>query len=241
MISETLIIIPMRIGSTRLKEKALELIGDKTMIEWVSRQVMASGLDNIFVATDSEKIVDILKPMNIKTIMTKPECASGTDRVYEAWQTLPNKDNFKYIINVQGDMPFVKTEIISELAKNLWKSDCDIITPVTLVSKEEAEGFSNVKVVRTKSNKALYFSRSLIPSMATDFLYHIGVYGYKADSLSKFVQLEPSYLENSERLEQLRAIENDMTIEVFETNSVPISIDTLEDLNKAKDYYNKNY
>jgi len=237
MQKKTLVIIPSRIGSTRLAKKALVNIGDKTMVEHVALQVIASKLENIYVATDDNEIASTLKAHGINSIMTDPNCPSGTDRVYEAWQNLPNKDDFEYLINVQGDMPFVEPSIISTVAEVLWKSNCDIVTPVAKVGIEEARPESNVKVVSTLDNKALYFSRSLIPNGALEFLYHVGVYGYKASSLEKFVKLPMSFLEKSERLEQLRAIENGMSIEICEVDTIPISIDTDEDLQKALKYY----
>lgn len=238
MKNQTLVIIPARLGSTRLPEKPLIKIGDISMIARVAMQVLKSGLDNIYVATDSKKIADELISYNIKSIMTDPNCPSGTDRTFEAWNNLPNKENFKYIINVQGDMPFIEPSIISKVAQTLWHSKCDIVTPVAKVGIEEAESESNVKVVSTLDGKAMYFSRSLIPNGASEFLYHVGVYGYKAESLSNFVKLAVSEIEKAERLEQLRAIENGMTIEICEVKTIPISIDTSADLKKAIDYYN---
>lgn len=237
MQKKTLVIIPARIGSTRLEKKALAKIGEKTMVEHVALQVQSTNLENIFVATDSKEIADVLKSHNINSIMTDSNCQSGTDRVYAAWQNLPNKDEFEYIINVQGDMPFIEPSIIYEVAKKLWVSKSDIVTPVVKVDIEEARPESNVKVVSTLNNQALYFSRSLIPNGAPEFLYHVGVYGYKASSLAKFVSLPASFLEKSERLEQLRALENGMKIEICYVESIPISIDTPADLEKALIYY----
>ncbi len=238
MKDQTLVIIPARLGSTRLPEKPLIKIGDISMIARVATQVIKSGLDNIYIATDSEKIADELLAYDVKSILTDPSCPSGTDRTFAAWNNMPNKADFKYIINVQGDMPFIDPSIISKVAKALWESNCDIVTPVAKVGLREAESESNVKVVSTPSKRAIYFSRSLIPNGATEFLYHVGVYGYKAKSLSHFVSLPVSEIEKTERLEQLRALENGMTIEICEVDSIPISIDTEEDLKKAKDYYN---
>ena len=237
---KTLVIIPSRIGSTRLARKALVKIGEQTMVEHVSKRVIDSGLENIFVATDSLEIAEVLKNAGVETILTDSSCQTGTDRVYAAWKSLKNHNEFDYIINVQGDMPFVEPSIISEVARSLWESDCDIVTPVVKVGKMEAEGESNVMVVATKFNKALYFSRSMIPNSSEEYLYHVGVYGYKAAALEKFVNLEMSFLEKTERLEQLRALENDMSIGICYVDTIPISVDTIEDLEKAVNYYNNN-
>jgi 3-deoxy-manno-octulosonate cytidylyltransferase (CMP-KDO synthetase) len=238
MQKKTLVIIPSRIGSTRLAKKALVKIGDKTMVEHVALQVITSKLDNIYVATDDKEISDVLNQHGINSIMTDSNCHSGTDRVYAAWQRLPNKGDFEYLINVQGDMPFIEPSIISTVANCLWKSKCDIVTPVAKVELKDALSDSNVKVVSTLDNRALYFSRSLIPNGATEFLYHVGVYGYKAASLEKLVKLPVSYLEKTERLEQLRALENGMSIEICEVDTIPTSIDTADDLQKALAYFN---
>lgn len=236
--NETLVVIPSRIGSTRLPRKSLVKIGNKTMIELVTEKVIESGLKNIYVATDSDEIAAVLAKSGINSIMTAPEIPSGTDRVFDAWQKLPNKTEFKYIINVQGDMPFLSPEIILETARTLWQTDSDIVTPVAKVDYSKVEGDSNVKVVSTINNKVLYFSRSRIPCAGDNYLYHVGIYGYKADSLDKFVKLPISFLERTEKLEQLRALENGMTIEICYVKTIPISIDTPEDLKKAENYYN---
>ena len=238
MKERTLVVIPARIGSTRLSKKPLIKIGGITMIERAAMKVMESGLANIYVATDDSEIVDALTKYGIKTIMTDPNCLSGTDRAYEAWQNLANQNDFDYILNVQGDMPFIEPSTIFKVAETLWHSKCDIVTPVAKVGIEEAASESNVKVVVNLAKQAMYFSRSLIPNGAEEFLYHVGVYGYKASSLTNFVKLPASFLEKAERLEQLRAIENGMTIEVCEVNDIPMSIDTPADLKKAEDYYN---
>jgi len=238
MKNKTLVIIPSRIGSTRLAKKPLLKIGNQTMIERVSIQTIASGLANIYVATDDIDIFNQLSECRINSIMTPSDCQSGTDRVYTAWQKLSNKNQFDYIINVQGDMPFVDPSIIQKVAEALWESKCDIVTPVVKVNTDDAISESNVKVVATLNNKALYFSRSLIPNGATEFLYHVGIYGYKAQSLEKFVNLPMTFLEKVERLEQLRALENGMSIEICYVDTMPISIDTPADLEKAQNYYN---
>lgn len=245
MHSDVVIIIPSRIGSERLAQKPLATIGNITMIEHVVNQIQKTGLKNVYVATDSSLIADKVSTFGAKYIMTRSECASGTDRVYEAFRTLSD-DNIKYVVNVQGDMPFVDPDAILEVIKHLKNSEYGIITPVTQVTLNAADGSSNVKVVvarnsaDSKVDKALYFSRSLIPHGADEFLYHIGIYGFEINTLAKFVNLPTSNLEKTEKLEQLRAIENNIDIGVCYVDNVPISVDTIEDLNKAIDFYNKN-
>ncbi len=173
-------------------------------------------------------------------IMTDKNCLTGTDRVYEAFKKLPHSTAIKYVINVQGDMPFIDEAIIPKIIEGLKTGRFDIMTSVVKVGKDIAGSSSNVKVVIDKNNKALYFSRSLVPSGASEFLYHVGIYGFKAPLLEKFVLLEQSENEKSENLEQLRALDNGMTIGVCYSNEIPISVDTKEDLAKARDFIAKN-
>jgi 3-deoxy-manno-octulosonate cytidylyltransferase (CMP-KDO synthetase) len=137
-------------------------------------------------------------------------------------------------------MPFIDESIIPKIIEGLKTGRFDIMTSVVKVGKDIAGSSSNVKVVIDKNNKALYFSRSLVPSGASEFLYHVGIYGFKAPLLEKFVLLEQSENEKSENLEQLRALDNGMTIGVCYSNEIPISVDTKEDLAKARDFIAKN-
>lgn len=241
MHSDVAIIIPSRLGSVRLANKPLQTIGNIPMIAHVLRQVKLTGLQNIYIATDSNSIVEVVTNYGGQYILTRPECPSGTDRVYEAFQEIPNNQEIKYILNVQGDMPFVEPESILTVIENLKNSNHDIITPVAKVDIEVANSASNVKAVIDNNNKALYFSRSLIPHGASEFLYHIGIYGFRIEALNKFVQLPPSSLELNEKLEQLRALQNNMSIGVCHDTNIPISVDTQEDLDKAIEFYKTHY
>ncbi|MGI4776048.1 MAG: 3-deoxy-manno-octulosonate cytidylyltransferase [Janthinobacterium lividum] len=236
MYEDVAIIIPSRLGSQRLYQKPLQLIGHQTMIEWMIERVKKTGIENIFVATDSKLIAQKVEDCGVQYITTPESCDSGTDRVYEAYKTL-DRDKFKYIINVQGDMPFINPTTILEVTKSLKNSPYGIITPVAKVDRDIAKSETNVKVVIDKVNRAIYFSRSIIPSEAKEFWYHVGVYGFRQDVLKEFVTLPQSSLELSERLEQLRAIENGINIGVCYVEDIPISIDTQDDLNKALNFY----
>ncbi len=241
MHSDVAIIIPSRLESVRLRKKPLQTIGNLSMIEHVLRQVQSTGLKNIFVATDSNDIAEKVANYGGQFILTKQQCPSGTDRVYEAFQLIPENHNINYILNVQGDMPFIESETIMAVIENLKNSDYEIVTPVAKIDWQLAVSDSNIKVVTDNNNRALYFSRSLIPYSASKFLYHIGVYGFRKTALSKFVQLAPSYLEQSEKLEQLRALENNISIGVCYVNNIPISVDTEEDLKQAIEFYRLQY
>ena len=237
--SDVAFIIPSRIGSTRLPNKALAAIGGKSMIEHVIARINAGSVNNLYVATDSEKIVEKVKTTGGIAIMTSEDCLTGSDRVYEAFKKIPNNDKIKYIINVQGDMPFVDYRVLKQIIDKLKNSDFDIVTPVVMVGSDIASKSSNVKVVVDINDKALYFSRSVIPHGAEEFLYHVGIYGYRAEALEKFVKLKETQYESVEKLEQLRALENGMRIGIVLSNEIPISVDTYEDLERAREYYAK--
>ncbi len=240
MHSDVAVIIPSRLGSVRLENKPLKTIGTMTMIEHVLSQVQQTGLKNIFVATDSEEIAEKVSNLGGQVIFTSPECQSGSDRVYEALNSITDHQNIEYVVNVQGDMPFIEPESIITVIETLKAGRHDIMTPVVKVGIEIANSNSNVKVITDHNDKALYFSRSLIPHGASEFLYHVGIYGFRKAALTKFMSLPPSSLELTEKLEQLRALQNNMSIGVCYVNNIPISVDTQGDLEKAIEFYLQN-
>lgn len=234
------VIIPSRLISTRLKRKPLQLIGSSTLIERVFKQVNQTNLEHIYVATDSQEIASVIEKLGGKVIFTDSHIPTGTDRTYEAFKLIPNNKNINYIVNVQGDMPFIEPESILKVIEYLKSSHYDIVTPVVKVEKDSVEAASNVTVAIDSQGKAIYFSRSLIPNGAEEFLYHVGMYGFRKNALDRFVALEPTFLEKTERLEQLRLLENGMTIGTCLVNNIPISVDTPEDLSKAVKFYEKS-
>ncbi|XLM33687.1 MAG: 3-deoxy-manno-octulosonate cytidylyltransferase [Rickettsia africae] len=231
------IIIPSRLSSTRLKQKPLQLIGSITLIERVFTQVNQAGLEHTYVATDSEEIASVITKVGGKVIFTDSAIPTGTDRTYEAFKLIPNNQNINYIVNVQGDMPFIEPSSILKIIEYLKNSKYDIVTPIVKVDRESVKASSNVTVAVDSAGTALYFSRSLIPNGAEEFLYHVGMYGFRKNALAKFVSLKPTFLEKTERLEQLRVLENGMTIGTCLVENVPISVDTEEDLKKAVKFY----
>ncbi|HJD65301.1 MAG TPA: 3-deoxy-manno-octulosonate cytidylyltransferase [Rickettsia endosymbiont of Diachasma alloeum] len=234
------VIIPSRLSSTRLTRKPLQLIGSSTLIERVFKQVNQTNLEHLYVATDSQEIASVIEKLGGKVIFTDSNVPTGTDRTYEAFNLIPNNQNINYIVNVQGDMPFIEPESILKVIEYLKSSHYDIVTPVVKVEKDSVEAASNVTVAIDSQGKAIYFSRSLIPNGAEEFLYHVGMYGFRKNALERFVALEPTFLEKTERLEQLRLLENGMTIGTCLVNNVPISVDTPEDLSKAVKFYEKS-
>ncbi len=234
MKNDTLIVIPIRMASSRLRDKPLIDINGKAMVEHVWERAMLSKCGDVIVACCDKEARDYLKKKNIPYVMTKKKLNSGTDRVYNAMNTLLNKKLYKYIINLQGDVPNISPGIIKKLALIIRKKS---VAMATLVSKIKDPKFINdkniVKAAITKYfkfNKAIYFSRSPVPYGSSQFFEHIGIYAYKINTLKKFVNLKMGQLEKIESLEQLRALENGIDIIVGKVNKAPYSIDTSNDL-----------
>ena len=241
-------IIPARYASTRFPAKPLVDIAGQTMIERVYRQVKKSkSITKIIVATDHSKIFDHVISFGGNACMTSETHASGTDRCFEV--LTKENEQFDYVINIQGDEPFIAPEQIDLLASLL-----DGITELATLSKkiEDSEQLFNaniVKIVSSADGKALYFSRSPIPHIRNaaqtewlsrhNFYKHIGMYAYRADILKQITTLIISSLEKAESLEQLRWLENGYSINVVETEFETIGIDTPEDLEKAIQFLSK--
>lgn len=229
------IIIPARLASTRLPNKPLAIINNKTMIERVCQRAHMSKISDIYVACDSMDICKIVEDKGYNAVLTDPNLPSGTDRIYQAYQKINKKYN--YIINLQGDLPNIDPKIIDIASDCSINNDCDITTlAYKITDKKEIIDNNIVKIAIAFNNesegRALYFSRSPIPysSKLDCYYHHIGIYVYRAQSLEKFIKLKPSPLENIESLEQLRALENNMSIYVKIINSRPVSVDTKQDL-----------
>ena len=227
-------IIPARYASSRFPGKPLADIGGKTMIQRVYEQAQKTHLDQVIVATDDDRIANEVKAFGGEYIMTSPELASGTDRCRAALMNLDMEAD--WVINIQGDEPFIDPEHINCLI-NLLERGAEIATLITPSQDiEEIQNPNRVKVVRSINGKALYFSRSTVPfdrdqSIKTqDYFIHLGIYGYQADVLMEIGQLEPSFLEKSESLEQLRWLENGYSIYTESVAGRPDSVDTPEDL-----------
>jgi 3-deoxy-manno-octulosonate cytidylyltransferase (CMP-KDO synthetase) len=235
MKKKVIIIIPARLASTRLPNKPLAMIEGKTMIQRVYEQALKANLGEVIIATDGEKIANEIKKFGGKYILTNPDLQSGTDRIYSAYKLL--KQDFDIIVNVQGDLPNIDPNVISECVNLALENDCDIATSASKISDiSEINNPNVVKIALAQNGLALYFSRSAIPfskNINDDYFHHIGIYAYKKNSLEKFINLTPSPLEKRESLEQLRALENGMKIAVKIVNAHPLSVDTQEDLDKV--------
>ena len=237
--NKVIAVIPARYNSTRFPGKMMEILGNRTIITTTYQNVLETGLfDEVFVATDSELIFDEISKNGGKAVMTG-EHETGSDRIAEAVQNI----DCDIVINVQGDEPFLKKEPLQQLIDIFYEDDKKEISlaslKIQLRESEEIRNPNNVKVITDNNGFALYFSRSVIPfqrELSYDVTYykHIGVYAFRKEALLKFSSLEMTPLEISEKLEQLRYLENGMKIKMVETDFVGIGIDTPEDLEKAK-------
>lgn len=230
---ETAIIIPARYDSTRLKGKPLIKVKDKPIIQWVwEKAVMTTLADRVIVATDNEEIYQTALDFGAEAEMTLDTHTSGSDRIAEVIERHPE---ISYIVNLQGDEPLITPDSIDEIIKGVKEDKTDISTLIrVLTDKKDIESPNCVKCVTDDNGYALYFSRSKIPyerNQGFAKIYgHLGIYGYKRDSLLKMTNMQQSSLELAESLEQLRALQSGMKIKTFVVDFVPVGIDTPDDL-----------
>ena len=239
-----IIIVPARAASTRLVNKPMAIINGRTLISRIIDLVHSSNAVNSYIATDSIEIKDHAESLGANVVMTSDEHLSGMDRIAEAAKKIDLPMDIP-IINLQGDEPFMPLQIINQLPLLLSK---DIHISTACVSFNENMDVNNpneVKVVRSKSKRAIYFSRSVIPNSFTfgynNYLKHLGIYAYSNETLQSLSKLQVTTNEKAERLEQLRFLDNGFNIfvEDFEYD-VPIGIDTPEDLEAAIAFAKKN-
>ncbi len=228
--------IPARLGSTRLSRKVLREIAGKPMVEWVWRAGAASGLmDPVIVATDSEEVADVCRARKIPFAITSPDCASGTDRVREVAHSI----DADVYVNIQGDEPTLTAEFFAPLLALFQRPEVQVATLAVPCPPAEFNNPNAVKVVTVLNGRALYFSRSTIPFDRDNvgfagYRKHLGIYAYRKAALEKFSSLPPSLLEKTERLEQLRLLENGIDLYVAEAPLDTIGVDTAEDLARAE-------
>ncbi len=235
------IIIPARRASTRLPDKPLADIAGKPMVVHVYERAMASQAGPVWVATDDAEIADALHHAGDNVVMTDPAHPSGSDRIWEALQKADPGGNHDIIINLQGDLPTLDPLLVTRLLEPMEDTDVDMSTLVCEISDEkERDDPSVVKPViawedhRCHRGRALYFTRCPAPSGDGPLYHHIGLYAYRREALERFVRLKPSPLEQREKLEQLRALEAGMRIDVVRVDTVPLGVDTQEHLEKAR-------
>jgi 3-deoxy-manno-octulosonate cytidylyltransferase (CMP-KDO synthetase) len=233
------IIIPSRLNALRLPNKPLELINNKEMILHVYEAAKKTNIGDVYVATPDQKIIDVINNYGGKAILTSLNHQTGTDRIYEVFKNqLKNEPNI--IVNLQGDMPNIDPKAITDLVLYMSKGQCDIGTLASSFStKAELTDENNVKVVVNKKleienfGKANDFFRTSVDTHENIY-HHVGIYAFTNKALVRYVSLERSKLELERKLEQLRALENNMSIHVGYINSSPLSVDTRNDLIEVK-------
>jgi 3-deoxy-manno-octulosonate cytidylyltransferase (CMP-KDO synthetase) len=239
MADDVLILIPARMASTRLPGKPLADIAGLPMIVQVLRRAEAARIGPVVVATDDETILAAVDKAGGRAVMTRADHVSGSDRIFEALGAADPQGRAQVVVNVQGDLPTLEPADIAAALAPLADPAVDIATLAAEIRKPQERTNPNVvKVIGTPVApgrlRALYFTRATAPAGDGPLYHHIGLYAYRRTALERFVKLAPSPLEQREKLEQLRALEAGMRIDVALVNSVPLGVDTPEDLETAR-------
>jgi 3-deoxy-manno-octulosonate cytidylyltransferase (CMP-KDO synthetase) len=236
--------IPARMAATRLPGKPLLLIDGMPMIVQVWRRAIEANVGPVVVACDDQRIADAVRAVGGEAIMTRTDHASGSDRIHEAATTFDPDGRYDMILNVQGDLPTIEPDAIRACFAPLSDAQVDIATICAEIGREDEKTEpSVVKVVGTPVGpdrlRALYFTRATAPTGPGPLYHHIGLYAYRRTALSRFVALPPGTLEMREKLEQLRALEAGMRIDVGIVATVPLGVDTPADLERAREILRK--
>jgi 3-deoxy-manno-octulosonate cytidylyltransferase (CMP-KDO synthetase) len=237
--ADVLILIPARMAATRLPGKPLADIAGEPMIVHVLRRAQEAELGPVVVATDSAEVAAIVDKAGGRAVLTRADHASGSDRIFEALGKADSQSRAEIVINLQGDLPTISPAVIAAALGPLNDPAVDIATLAAEIKVPEERTNPNVvKVVGTpvapSRLRALYFTRATAPSGDGPLFHHIGLYAYRRAALERFVALPPSPLERREKLEQLRALEAGMRIDVAIVDAVPLGVDTREDLERAR-------
>ena len=238
--SKTVIIIPSRLSAKRLPNKPLLKINDKPMVTQVYERAMEANIGEVYVATPDQKIIDVINNFSGKTIITKDNHKTGSDRVYEAFNKIDDK-NIDFIINLQGDMPNIEPENIFKLNNLMKKNDSGIGTLGAKIMNNNEMSDENIVKVKTKetlnkknSSSAIDFFRKKNDQNTHNLYHHLGIYIYKVKILEKIVMLKQTFNEKKIKLEQLRALENHINIQTILAQKCSIGVDTEEDYLKIK-------
>jgi len=238
MAQGVLILIPARMASTRLPGKPLADIAGQPMIVQVLRRAQEAKLGPVVVAADSGAIATAVEKAGGRAVLTRHDHPSGSDRIFEALETVDPEHRVRIVVNVQGDLPTLSPGDLAAALGPLDDPAVDIATLAAEIKKPERTNPNVVKVVGAVLSpsrmRALYFSRATVPAGDGPLYHHIGLYAYRRAALERFVKLPPSPLEQREKLEQLRALEAGMRIDVTIVDSVPLGVDTPEDLETAR-------
>lgn len=229
-------VIPARLNSTRLSRKVLRTIAGRPMVEWVWLAATGSGMmDFVVVATDSEEVAGICRGRGIPSVFTPASCPSGSDRVREVARVI----DAEIYVNIQGDEPLLMPEFFPPMLALLERPEVDVATLAVRCAPQDVANPNAVKVVMDLKGRALYFSRAAIPFDRDEagfagYRKHLGIYAYRKAALERFAELAPSPLEQVERLEQLRLLENGISLHVADAPRDTIGVDTEEDLLRAE-------
>ena len=238
--SSPVVLIPARLAATRLPNKPLADICGQPMIVQVWRRAMEADVGPVVVATDSEEIAAVVRAAGGEAVMARADHPSGSDRIHEAVERFDPTGRYDAIINVQGDLPTIEPAPIRAALALLNEPAVDIATIVAVITREEER--TNPAVVKAIGTpvgenrfRALYFTRATAPTGEGPLFHHIGLYAYRRTALARFVRLKPGTLEQREKLEQLRALENGMRIDFSIVDTVPLGVDTPDDLTRARE------
>jgi 3-deoxy-manno-octulosonate cytidylyltransferase (CMP-KDO synthetase) len=239
-----LVLIPARMAATRLPGKPLLDIAGLPMIVHVLRRAEAAQIGRVAVATDTPEIATVVKAHGFEAVMTRPEHPSGSDRIYEALERLDSRREVEIVVNLQGDFPTITPDNICDVLPPLADPEVDIATLAAEIhTEEEANAPSVVKAIGSpigpRRLRALYFTRATAPYGDGPRYHHIGLYAYRRAALERFVALPPSALERQEKLEQLRALEAGMRIDITIVDTVPRGVDTPADLETTRQHLSK--
>jgi 3-deoxy-manno-octulosonate cytidylyltransferase (CMP-KDO synthetase) len=238
--SRALILIPARMKATRLPDKPMADIAGEPMIVHVWRRAMAAEAGRVVVATDTEAIRAAINKVGGEAVMTRADHISGSDRIFEALNRVDPEGDVETIVNLQGDLPTLEPHLVNACIAPLREKGPDIATLAAEIRDDKERTNPNiVKVVGSplaggRRMRALYFTRGTAPYGPGPLYHHIGIYAYRRIALDRFVSLKPSPLEIRERLEQLRALEDGMRIDVSIVDTVPLGVDTPDELERAR-------
>jgi 3-deoxy-manno-octulosonate cytidylyltransferase (CMP-KDO synthetase) len=250
-VQDTLVAIPARLKATRLPDKPLADIHGAPMIVHVWRRAMEAQVGRVIVATDSAAIADAIRQAGGEAVMTRDTHTTGSDRIHEALTKIDPGGLIKFVVNLQGDLPTLEPRLVRDCMVPLATDGVDIATLVAEIHEPGERTNPNVvKAVGTPVDLAtgavadhaaapqrlrtLYFTRATAPTGDGPLYHHIGIYAYRRAALDRFVSLPPAPLERRERLEQLRALENGMRIDAMVVTTVPLGVDTPDDLERAR-------
>lgn len=234
-----IIMIPVRLGSTRLPQKPLADIHGKPMVQHVWERAITANIAPVVVATDHAPIAELIQSLGGSAVMTDPNLPSGSDRIHAALQVYDPQGQYNVVVNLQGDLPNISSSTLQAVIEPLAVSTVDVATLAAVITDEAEITNPNVPKIALSFQseslaRALYFSRSPIPAGSGLYYHHIGIYAYRRAMLDKFVSLPPSPLELQERLEQLRLLEAGAIFGVKVVDTIPISVDIEDDLQRVR-------